>query len=210
MPLMVATTPLLTVARRPYASRVTTTAVLLAAGGGTRFVGPTHKLLSILDGSPVFRRSLDHVMSAGFDHVVVVTGAVDLGLNDPALTIVHNQRWEQGQAGSLQLAVAAAEERGSEYIVVGLADQPFIPASAWRTIAAAETTSPIVVATYDGVRGPNPVRLHRSVWSHLPTEGDEGARPLMRLHPEWVHEVACEGSAADIDTLEDLGSWTNF
>jgi hypothetical protein len=32
----------------------------------------------------------------------------------------------------------------------------------------------------------------------------------MRLHPDWIDEVACEGSAADIDTLEDLGSWTNF
>jgi molybdenum cofactor cytidylyltransferase len=190
--------------------RVTTTAVLLAAGGGTRFRGPTHKLLSMLDGFSVFRRSLDHVVSAGFDHVVVVTGAVDLGTQDPSVATVHNPLWEQGQAGSLQLGVAAAKERDSEFIVVGLADQPFIPASAWRAIAAAETTSPIVVATYDGERGPNPVRLHRSVWSHLPTEGDEGARPLMRLHPEWVHEVACEGSAADIDTLEDLGSWTNF
>jgi molybdenum cofactor cytidylyltransferase len=191
-------------------SRVTTTAVLLAAGGGSRFAGPTHKLLSMLDGFPVFRRSLDHVVSAGFHHVVVVTGAVELGIHDPDVTTVHNPRWEQGQAGSLQLAVAAADERDSEYIVVGLADQPFIPASAWKAVSAVETTSPIVVATYDGARGPNPVRLHRSVWSHLPTEGDEGARALMRLHPEWVHEVACEGSAADIDTLEDLGTWTNF
>ncbi len=94
--------------------------------------------------------------------------------------------------------------------MVGLADQPFIPSSAWRASPHAESTAPIVVATYDGVRGPNPVRLHRSVWSQLPTDGDEGARALMRLHPEWVDELACEGSAADIDTLEDLGQWTNF
>jgi molybdenum cofactor cytidylyltransferase len=194
--------------------RVTTTGVLLAAGGGTRFFGPTHKLLALLNGVPVIRRSLDHILAAGFDHVVVVTGAVELGIHDldlkSAVTTVHNPRWEEGQAGSLQLAVAAANERHSEFIVVGLADQPFIPASAWRAVAAAETTSQIVVATYDGVRGPNPVRLHRSVWSQLPIDGDEGARHLMRLHREWVHEVACEGSAADIDTLEDLGSWTNF
>jgi molybdenum cofactor cytidylyltransferase len=190
--------------------RVTTTAVLLAAGGGSRFAGSTHKLLAPLDGVPVFRHSLDHLLDAGFADVVVVTGAVDLDITDPGVITVHNPSWGDGQAGSLQLGVVAAVTAGSEFVVVGLADQPFVPASAWRAIATADSTAPIVVATYNGLRGPNPVRLHRSVWSHLPAEGDEGARPVMRLHPEWIDEVACEGSAADIDTLEDLGSWTNF
>jgi molybdenum cofactor cytidylyltransferase len=199
------------ITNRPYAAPMTaTTAVLLAAGGGTRFVAPTHKLLALLDGKPVFRRSLDNVVAAGFERVVVVTGAVALEIDQPLVSTVHNPKWQQGQAGSLQLGIAAAEAHDSDFVVVGLADQPFIPASAWRAIASAPSTAPIVVATYDGVRGPNPVRLHRSVWPHLPTDGDEGARPVMRLHPDWVDEVACEGSAADIDTLEDLGSWTNF
>lgn len=191
-------------------ARVTTTAVLLAAGGGTRFVGSTHKLLADIEGVPVFRRSLDHLLAAGFDHVVVVTGAVDLDIAESSVTVVHNSNWSHGQAGSLQLALAAAATHDSEFVVVGLADQPCIPASAWRAVASTPSSAPIVVATYDGTRGPNPVRLHRSVWSHLPTNGDDGARPVMRLHPEWIDEVACEGSAADIDTLEDLGSWTNF
>lgn len=186
------------------------TAVLLAAGGGTRFEGRTHKLLAPIKGLPVFRHALDHVLAAGFGQVVVVTGAADLDLAVSTVTVIHNPAWEDGQAGSLQLGIATAREARSEFVIVGLADQPFIPTSAWQAVAAADPASPIVVATYDGVRGPNPVRLHRSVWSDLPTEGDEGARPLMRLHPEWVHEVACVGSAADIDTLEDLGSWINF
>ncbi|MDP9464512.1 MAG: nucleotidyltransferase family protein [Actinomycetota bacterium] len=188
---------------------MTTTAVLLAAGGGTRFVGQTHKLLAMLDGRAVFRRALDNVVAAAFDDVIVVTGAVELDIDEPTVTIVHNPRWQHGQAGSLHLALGAAEDRGTEFVVVGLADQPFIPASAWRNVAAADATAPIVVATFNGLRGPNPVRLHRSVWSHLPTDGDEGARTLMRLHPEWIDEVACEGSSVDIDTLEDLGEWTN-
>ena len=193
-----------------YAWPVTTTAVLLAAGGGTRFLGSTHKLLAMLDGRPLFRSTLDHVIAAGFDDVIVVSGAVELDIDDPNVTIVHNPSWRDGQAGSLQCALAAAEGRGSDFVVVGLADQPFIPASAWRAVADAASTAAIVVATYNGVRGPNPVRLHRSIWSQLPIEGDEGARALMRLHPEWVDEVACEGSSTDIDTMEDLGQWTNF
>jgi CTP:molybdopterin cytidylyltransferase MocA len=188
---------------------VTTIAVLLAAGGGTRFAGPTHKLLALIDGRPVFRHALDHVLEAGFDRVIVVTGAAELAIDDPSVTVVHNARWMLGQAGSLRLALGESAARGSEYAVVGLADQPFIPPTAWGAVAAAESTAPIVVATYGGVRGPSPVRLHHSVWGQLPTDGDEGARTLMRLRPDWVDELACEGSAADIDTLEDLGEWTN-
>ena len=189
---------------------MTPTAVLLAAGGASRFTGPTHKLLATIGGVSVFRRALDHAKAAGFDHVIVVTGAVALEIDDPTVIALHNPKWEQGQAGSLQLALSAAADFDSEFVLVGLADQPFVLGSAWRAVADSASTAPIVVATYDGVRGPNPVRLHRSVWPHLPTDGDEGARPLMRLHPDWVDEVACEGSAADIDTLEDLGQWTNF
>jgi molybdenum cofactor cytidylyltransferase len=187
-----------------------TTAVLLAAGGGSRFAGPTHKLLAPIGDRPVFQLALDHLLEAGFESAIVVTGAVPLDIDDPSVTVVHNEQWHQGQAGSLQLALREAALRDSEFVVVGLADQPFIPAAAWSAIATAGSAAPIVVASYDGVRGPNPVRLHRSVWSQLPTEGDEGARTLMRLHPEWIDELACEGSAADIDTLEDLGAWTNF
>ncbi|HEY4608759.1 MAG TPA: nucleotidyltransferase family protein [Ilumatobacteraceae bacterium] len=190
---------------------MTTTGVLLAAGGGSRFAGPTHKLLATVDGIAIVRRSLDNVLAAGLDHVVVVTGAVDLavGVDLTAVEVVHNPKWEQGQATSLHAGLAAAAVNGSEFAVVGLADQPFVPSSAWRAVATARSPAPIVVATYGGVRGPNPVRLHAAVWSQMPTDGDEGARSLMRLHPDWVNEVACDGSAADIDTLEDLTQWTS-
>jgi len=194
---------------------MTTTAVLLAAGGGTRCAVSTHKLRATVDGTPIARRSLDNVIAAGLDHIVVITGAVDLtaaltlGREQPSVEVISNPDWQQGQATSLHAGLRAAAVHGSDFAVVGLADQPFIPPSAWHDVATAASTAPIVVATYNGVRGPNPVRLHSSVWSQIPTDGDEGARSLMRLHPGWVDEVACGGSAADIDTLEDLRQWTN-
>ena len=192
----------------------TTLAVILAAGGGSRFAGPTHKLLARVGDETVAGAAVRHALDARIGPVLVVTGAVDLadvvaatvGDTDPRLTIVRNPAWADGQATSLHVAVAEARRLGVGAIVVGLADQPFIEPRAWRRVAA--SAAPIAIATYDAERR-NPVRLHRSVWSLLPTTGDEGARSLARLRPELVEEVPCSGSAVDIDTLEDLASWQN-
>jgi molybdenum cofactor cytidylyltransferase len=183
-------------------------AVLLAAGGGSRFDGPTHKLLASLHGRPVVAHALESLRRAGFPTIVVVTGAVELpaSVDTTGLTIVSNPRWAQGQATSVQTAIAAVRDLAVDAVVVGLGDQPFISPDAWRHIAASQ--SPIAVATYAGSRG-NPVRLHRSIWDLLPREGDQGARSLIRLRPELVSEVACTGSPADIDTMEDLQRWNS-
>ncbi|MFW2334563.1 nucleotidyltransferase family protein [Ilumatobacter sp.] len=197
-----------------------TLAVVLAAGGGSRFGGPHHKLLAPLNGERVAQTAIRHALDARIGPVVVVTGAADLtevlaavgghdhpdGAPAERPRPIHNARWADGQATSLQLAVADARRLGVKAVVVGLADQPFVDPVAWRRVAA--SASPIAVATYGGARR-NPVRLHRSVWPLLPTAGDEGARSVTRLHPELVEEVPCPGSPADIDTLEDLASWQN-
>jgi len=181
-------------------------AALLAAGGGTRFAGPGHKLAADLDGRPVWVWALDHVLAAGFDHVVVVTGAVALEL-PPTVIERRNPHWSRGQAGSLQVALAAAAELGATCLTVGLADQPFVTAQAWRAVADAPQECRLAVAVYDGVPGPNPVRLRADMWPLLPTSGDAGARDLLRAHPDWVCRVDCVGSGADIDTQEDLARW---
>jgi len=149
--------------------------------------------------------SLEQLLRAGFDDVVVITGAVELQLPDGVAT-VDNPRWAQGQATSLALAIDRARQRELHAVVVGLADQPFVLAEAWRAVATAPGA--IAVATYDGRRG-NPVKLDASVWDLLPVEGDAGARVVMGMRPELVTEVACAGSPADIDTLEDLRRWNS-
>ena len=69
------------------------------------------------------------------------------------------------------------------------------------------TTTPVAVATYEGVRG-NPVRLSSMVWPLLPTTGDEGREVVMRRRPDLVVEVPCPGRSADIDTVDDLAEWS--
>lgn len=182
-----------------------TVGVLLAAGGGSRFAGSTHKLLAPIGASTVFERALAAAVGAGLDHLIVVTGAAELPVGGADVQLRHNASWAEGQASSLQCGIAAAGELGAGAVVVGLGDQPFVTSAAWRAVAASDAA--IAVATYDGRRG-NPVRLDAQVWPLLPTEGDSGARSVILLRPELVEEVPCEGSSADIDTLEDLERWT--
>lgn len=182
---------------------MTTVGVLLAAGEGSRFVGPVHKLLTRLGDKTVVRWSIDALIGAGFDATAIVVGAIDLVEQIPSsMAIIENANWLAGQATSLDLAVAFAKRHGHDVLVVGLADQPLVPSSAWRSVAS-KSSHPIVTANFAGRRRP-PVRLTGEVWGLLPREGDEGARVLMQAHPELVGEVSCVGEPIDIDVDEDL------
>ena len=176
--------------------------VVLAAGEGSRFAGPVHKLRAEFRGRPLVRWAADAALEAELAAVYVVLGAVDLGdLLPPEVTIVLNHEWQRGQAWSLQAGVRTAEMDGHAAVVAGVADQPMVGAEAWRRVAG--TPGSIVTAVYGSRRRP-PVKLDAAVWPLLPLDGDEGARQLMRRHPEMVREVACPGDPTDIDTLEDL------
>ncbi len=202
---------------------MTVAGVLLAAGAGSRFVASKavssaangdaaeHKLTADFRGRPLVAWALEAAAGAGFNQLYVVTGAVDVAdivvgvLGEGQATVIHNPAWAEGQATSLAAAVGAASTDGHRAIVVGLADQPLVPTSAWRSVGA--TAGDIVTANFDGARRP-PVKIERTVWDSLPTSGDEGARSVIRLRPDLVSEIPCSGNPVDIDTLEDLQQWS--
>jgi nicotine blue oxidoreductase len=159
---------------------VTTAAVVLAAGEGSRFLGATHKLLAEFRGRPLWSWAVDAAIAARLDATYVVTGAIDLAV--------------------------PATAGGHDVVVIGLADQPLIGPDAWQAVAAS-TATPVAMASFGGERRP-PVRLAAEVWPRLPIHGDEGARALMRERPDLVSVVPCTGEAVDIDTLEDLERWS--
>jgi CTP:molybdopterin cytidylyltransferase MocA len=182
-----------------------TAAVLLCAGGSTRFDSGQPKLLALFRGRPLVSWALEHVGAAGLDEVIVVVGPADLSEVLTTQVVVDNPEWATGIASSLRAGIAEAARRGHEAVVAGLGDQPLIASSAWSAVAA--TDSPIAVSSFAGRRTP-PVRLTRAVWLLLPSTGDIGARALMRERPDLVREVECEGEPLDIDTTEELARWT--
>ena len=190
-----------------YARQMSRAAVILAAGGGSRFGKPGEKLLTLTHGRPLLAHAIAPAAEAGLDELVIVGGPTDLtDIAPPEATILGNSQWEAGQATSLRIAIDWCSRQGHDSVVVGLGDLPGLTAEAWKAVADAPG-GPIVVATYKGKRG-HPVRLDADVWPSLPIDGDEGARTLMARHPELVTEVACEGRPIDIDTREDLRRWS--
>ena len=183
-------------------------AIVLAAGGGSRFGGG--KLLARFGGQPLIEAVLDNLREAPVDEVIVVVGAEAEGLREVCerydVRIVENEEWERGQSTSVLAGLRAC---AGDAAVVLLGDQPFIGAGAvGRLVAAFAEGAKIAVATYGGKRR-NPVLFSREVWPLLEAEldGDEGARPVLQRHPGLVVEVPCEGvgDPADVDTSEDLG-----
>ena len=188
-------------------------AVILAAGAGTRFTGRSHKLLALLDGRSLIDRAVASAHEARIGPVLVIAGALDpdtlraacTSIDDNStITLIANPNWEAGQSSSLLLAAQTAAGMDCSAIVVALGDQPHITPTAWRAVAA--SNAPLAVADYNGHRG-HPVRIHADLFNELPSAGDVGARELLQRHVHLVEPVPCAGSAADIDTVEELEQW---
>lgn len=181
-------------------------AVILAAGAGSRFAGDAHKLVTEIGGAPMITHTIAAARAADVDEVIVVQGAIDLAAFVPEdVTLLHNEQWADGQATSLRAAVAYAQERRHDAIVVGLGDSPGVTTDVWDRVAHVDAD--LASARYDGDLRP-PVRLAASIWPSLPVSGDEGARAVMRQRPDLVRPVPVDGDPRDIDTLQDLRRWS--
>jgi CTP:molybdopterin cytidylyltransferase MocA len=185
------------------------TAILLAAGSGSRFGGG--KLLAPYRGLPLIEAALASLEDASVDERIVVVGDDAEMLREVCerhgARIVENPDWRRGQSTSVLTGLRACDAKTRAAVVL-LGDQPLVGARAVeRLVAALAEGARVAVATYGG-KWRNPVLFSRGVWPLLEAElaGDEGARPVLRRHPELVVEVPCEGvgDPTDVDTREDL------
>ena len=184
-------------------------AILLAAGAGSRFGGG--KLLAKLNDMPLAQHSLLALEASPVDEAIVVVGADAERLREVCepygVRVVENPDWAEGMSTSVR---AGLRSLGPEVraAVILLADQPLVGAGAvGRLVEAFEAGAKVAVATYGG-KPRNPVLFSREVWPLLEAElsGDEGARPFLRRHPKLLTQVPCDrvGDPADVDTAEDL------
>lgn len=190
-----------------------TTAVVLAAGRGSRFGGD--KLLATLRGRPLLQHALDALADAGVDDPIVVARG-DAVRDAPGLTLraarlVANPDPDRGLASSLQIAwhAAMSTEPAPDAVLVLLGDQPDVSP---RVIAAVlaeplDPARPLVAARYAEGGGHNPVRIERGAERHvLDARGDRGLGPVLESQPSLVRWIDAHGRNPDVDRPSDLAA----
>jgi CTP:molybdopterin cytidylyltransferase MocA len=189
--------------RQDETGRPRVAGLLLAAGQGSRLGRP--KALVEIAGQTLVTRGIGLLRAGGVEPVIVVTGAVSLDL--PSVILVHNPDWRTGMGSSLRAGLATLPD-SADAVVIALVDQPLIsPEAVRRLIAAFQAGASVAVASYDG-QPRNPVLIARPHWADAAAaaQGDAGARPFLRTHPELVTRVECgdTGRPDDLDTSADL------
>jgi molybdenum cofactor cytidylyltransferase len=179
-------------------------AVVLAAGASTRM--GSQKLLLLLGGEPLLRRSVRQVCDAGFDDVLVVLGSeheqTRTALEGLAVRHAVNAQYASGMGSSFRTAVEHLPE--SEAAMFALADQPFVTSVEYRTVLDAYRHDPhgIVSVRYGEVMAP-PHLFEREFFPEL-AQLQHGARSLLQRHQDRTLVLQFRPDLlVDVDTPED-------
>lgn len=186
--------------------------IVLAAGLGSRFTGPSHKLTQTLGAASVLGQTLVHAIESRLPVTVVTTE--DLA--------AEASRWVArrdvvvlpavgspgagplGMGYSIAAGVSARPQAGGWLVLPG--DMPLVKASTLVQVAAGLAQHAVVYAQYRGRRG-HPVAFGAELFSDLvQLTGDEGARRVMARYPSFGIEVADPGILVDVDTEADLAA----
>ena len=182
---------------------------ILAAGASKRMHAP--KLLLPFAGSSMLQHSVENALRSDADLCAVVTGAYHDQMA-PVLArlgveALRNDRWEEGQAGSVKRAVDFARSNACDALLLMVADQPYVSTQVLNAlIDSFRAGSAAAYASSDGLRCGNPCLFDKSCFALLDSlSGDEGARALLRSGSleKAVVELHEPNLFDDVDTMED-------
>jgi molybdenum cofactor cytidylyltransferase len=187
--------------------RATVHAIVLAAGASSRFGSP--KQLARINGQPLLQRVLSLAADQFGPAVTVVLGAhaaeISATLPSGSASIVINRAWQEGLASSIRAGVQHLPGACDGALML-LADQPLVGAEGLRRLVTAWRRAPrqIVASLYSGTTGV-PAIFPRWCFEDLRAlRGDQGARIVLRRHPDHLVRLEHPEAALDIDYPEDL------
>ena len=179
------------------------------AAGESRRWGADNKLLALIDGKPMVRRTAEVILASSVRPVLVVTGyeadEVRAALADLPLTFHHADDYADGMSASLRAGIDAvpADCPGA---LISLGDMHFVRPDTLDRLARFHSEQAAVFPTWQGKRG-NPVLLARSLFADIMMlTGDQGARALLGAIPDHVAELPVDdpGILRDVDRPDAL------
>jgi molybdenum cofactor cytidylyltransferase len=185
---------------------------LILAAGGSRRLGRPKQLEPWGSETTLLGAVVDRARSFGLGELWVVLGAeLDAVIEQVDLEncgVIENPEWEEGLASSLRVGLDALTRMSkADDVLILLGDQPGIDPDVVDELVIAKKRSKrmAVVPKYRYTWG-NPVLVDRSLWPRLISlSGDEGAKRILKAHPEWVEEVWVESlPPRDVDTSSDV------
>ncbi|RHP32806.1 nucleotidyltransferase family protein [Lachnotalea sp. AF33-28] len=182
--------------------------LLLAAGSSTRF--QANKLLTPVNGIPMYRHTLSWAQTLEPDRLAVVSQYEEILKEAEAAgaAAVYNGHSDLGISHSIHLALNALEGFASDAFLFTVCDQPWLTAESVRALLDAfrKSDKGMACLCHNGVPG-NPVVFDSRYKKELVSlTGDTGGKRILKAHPEdvlWV-ETPHNMELKDIDYPEDL------
>jgi len=184
------------------------TIVVPAAGRGSRFGGPGHKLEQPFEDGTVLGTTLRHAIQTQLAVVVVTTAALaaEAGRHVAARDIVVLSGGEAARGMGYTIAAGVAERSGAPGWLVLPGDMPLVRPGTMLAVATALEQHPEVYAQYKGRRG-HPVGFAAELYSELiQLDNDDGARRVVARYPAYGQDVDDPGVLMDVDTPADLAA----
>ncbi len=186
--------------------RLRPTIIVPAAGLGSRFGGPSHKLEQEFEGSTVLGTTVRHAIESQLSVLVVTTAALAPLVSRLLATrdIVVLSAAEAARGMGASIAAGVAERSGASGWLVLPGDMPLVRPGTMLAVAGALDQHPVVYAQHRGRRG-HPVAFAAELYSELiQLQGDDGARRVMQRYPAHGQDVDDSGVLLDVDTPHDL------
>lgn len=181
--------------------------VVLAAGAGTRFLGPGHKLDARIGAHSVLALTLRNALSTGLRVVLVASCRLRAGMTDrlpdcDAVAIDTDAHPAWGMGDSIAAGVAHARDAAGWLVLPG--DMPFVQPASIVAVAQGLRACPVAYARHANRRG-HPVAFRADLLADLlALTGDTGARAIVQRHPSLAIDLDDAGVLQDIDTTDDL------
>ena len=165
--------------------------ILLAAGSARRYGG--NKLLTEVNGKPMYRNILDRIPEIGFSFYrkIIVTQyeEIQCQLCQTDWIVVRNDQPELGISRSIRLGLNQAGD--SDAYLFAVCDQPYLQAVTMkRLIAGFQNSKKGIAFVRNGKEPGNPVIFSAAYLDELRSlEGDRGGKAVVRRHMEdctWI------------------------